>query len=240
MAANFGAAAAMFIASMLVASPAQATGITFAQYNQDNGNTQQWTISVSGSTTTISATGTADFKFSGVPGAPTGDILSNFLLSATSTAVGTTTGNAYSLAGFSGMFSFTDPLLPVGQRDLLTGVFQVVSTGAQFNESMGGTGGGFGASDTLSNPNEVVMTSDYINFVGQTLQTSTFTLSSLAPAFAAGGTNDLPTGGPYQAAGAGSFSSNPGFAPEPGSMFLIGGGLLGLVVLGRRKRGVRT
>jgi hypothetical protein len=234
---NFGVAAAVFFALTLTALPAQAVGVTFAQYTQENGADQQWTISVSGSQTTVSATGTADFKFSGMQGAPGGDLPANFLLSATSATAGTTTGNAYSLAGFSGMFSFTGVSLPSGQQTLLSGVFQFANTGAQLNESVGGTGGGFGASDTIGNPNMIVMTSDYIDFSGQTLQTSTFTLSSLSRSFSAGGTNDLPTGGPYQAAGAGTFSSSPGFAPEPGSMFLIGGGMLGLGMVRRRKRG---
>jgi hypothetical protein len=81
------------------------------------------------------------------------------------------------------------------------------------------------------------MTSSYINFIGQTLQTSTFTLSSLIPAFSSGGTPNLPTNGPYAAAGAGTFSSNPGFTPEPATFsMMIGGGLLLGIGAFRRKR----
>src|SRR5580704_2434776 len=93
---SLGAVTAIFAGTMLTVSPAVAAGVTFAQYNQDNGNDQQWRISVSGNTTTISASGTADFLFSGVPGAPGGDLLSNFLLSVTSTTGGATNGTAYS------------------------------------------------------------------------------------------------------------------------------------------------
>jgi hypothetical protein len=237
---RFAACGAAAIIVAATASPAHAAGVTFAQYNQVNGGAQQWSISATSTTTTVSASGTVDFTFSGVPGAPVGPQVASFLLSAMSTTPGTTTGNAYSEAGFSGSFSFIDTALPAGMQNLLSGIFQFVDTGAQLNESMGGTGGGFGASDTAINLNEVVMTSSYINFIGQTLQTSTFTLSSLIPAFSAGGVNDLPTAGPYAAAGVGTFSSNPGFAPEPGSIFLIGGGLIGLGVLSRKKLGARS
>lgn len=230
--------ALLFAAVLLTAGSASAAGITFAQYNQTDGGAQQWTITDStGSTTTVSASGTVDFTFSGVPGAPIGPQVANFLLSATSTTAGTTSGNAYSEAGFSGTFSFIDMSLPAGYQNLLSGIFQFSSTGAQLNESIGGTGGGFAASDTAINLNQVVMTSSYIDFTGQTLQTSTFTLSSLAPAFTAGGTPDMPTGGPYAAAGVGTFSSNPGFAlaPEPGTFFLICAGLAGLGLVRHKK-----
>jgi len=234
--AHYGPLAALAAGVFLAAVPASAADVTFAQYNQVNGNTQQWAIGVSGGTVTVSASGTVDFTFSGVPGAPAGPQVANFLLSATSTTAGTTDGNAYSEAGFSGTFSFIDTSLPASQQNLLSGIFQFENTGAQLNESLGGAGGGFGASDTLSNPNQLVMTSSFINFIGQIDQTSTFTLSSLIPPFSAGGTSDLPTNGPYAAAGVGTFSSNPGFAtPEPGTIFLIGVGLVGVGVLRRRK-----
>ena len=231
--AVFAAAAALAILS---AAPAAADGLTFAQYDQINGNDQQWSVSVSGTTVTIAASGTVDFLFSGVPGAPIGELPANFVMSATSSTAGTTNGNAYSEAGFSGTWSFTDTALPTGQQNLLSGTFQVVDTGAQFNESIGGTGGGFGASDTAIDLNQLVMTSSYINFTGQTLQTSTFTLSSLNPSFTAGGTPDLPTGGHYRAAGDGTFSSQPGFAPEPATSYSMALGGLLLCIGGYRRR----
>lgn len=228
--------ASIALCAILSAMPAAAAGVTFAQYNQTDGTDQQWSISVAGGTTTISADGTVDFLFSGVPGAPSGQLPATFALSAMSSTAGTTNGNAYSEAGFSGTFSFTDTALPSGEQNLLSGTFQVIDTGAQFNESIGGTGGGFGASATAIDLNQLVLTSSYINFAGQTAQTSTFTLSSLNPSFTAGGTPDLPLGGPYSAAGDGTFSSQPGFAPEPGTFGLaIGSLLIGIGVVGRRK-----
>ena len=225
--------AAMFAAAM--ASPARAD--TFAQYTQVDGSQQQWSFNVAGGISTVSASGMVDFTMSNVPGAPTGPLVANFVLTASSTTGGTTNGNAYSEAGFSGSFSFTDSALPVGEQNLLSGIFQFENTGAQLNESIGGTGGGFGASDTAIDLDEVVMTSSYINFTGQTLQTSTFTMSSLAPSFTAGGNPDMPTAGPYAASGVGTFSANP-VAPEPGTSLLIAGGLIGVGIL-RRKKGFR-
>jgi hypothetical protein len=122
-----------------------------------------------------------------------------------------------------------------GLQNLLSGTFQFINNGAQLNESIGGAGGGFGASDTAVNLHEVVMTSPYINFIGQTLQTSTVPMSSLIPAFTAGGTPDFPTNGPYTSGGVGTFSSNPDFAPEPGTSLLIAGGLMGIGVVRRKK-----
>jgi hypothetical protein len=232
---TFGSLAAVSAGALLTVSPALAAGVTFAQYVQADGTAQQWSISMTGVTTTVSASGTVNFSFSGVPGAPGGVLPANFLLSVTSTTGGTTNGNAYSEPGFSGMFSFTDTALATGQQNLLSGIFQFDDTGAQLNESMGGTGGGFGASDTDIDLNQLVMTSSYIDFIGQTLQTGTFTLSSLAPSFSAGGTPDLPTGGPYSAAGVGTFSSSQGVVPEPGTFILIGAGLVGLGLLRRGK-----
>jgi len=231
--------AAASAAVLVSISPAMADGITFAQFTQATG-TNQWTISASGNTITVSAAGPVNFSFLGVPGAPTGPLSANFALTATSTTSGTTNGNAYSEAGFSGSFSFTDTALPAGQQDLLSGNFQFVLTGAQLNESIGGSGGGFGASDTATDLQEVVLMSSFIpSFAGQTEETSTFTFSSLVPSdFTAGGPNDLPTGGPYTAAAAGTFSSNPGFltTPEPATFSLISGGLLlGLGFLRPRK-----
>jgi len=231
---RFGVGAALFAVVILTAGTASAAGVTFGQYTQVDGAVQQWTISDPPGTTTVSASGTVDFTFSGVPGSPIGPQVADFLLSVTSSTSGTTNVNAYSEAGFSGMFSFTDTSLPIGYQNLLSGTFQLSGTGAQLNESIGGTGGGFGASDTGINLNELVMTSSYIDFTNQTLQTSTFTLSSLDPSFTAGGTSDMPSGGPYLAAGVGTFSS-AGTVPEPGTFLLIGAGLAGLGLI-RRKR----
>lgn len=229
---------AAFAGAMLSTSPAMASPVTFAQYIEQNGADQQWVISSTGLSTTITASGSVYFTFSNVAGAPSGPLPATLTLSAVSTTPGTTTGNAFSEAGFSGTFSFIDTALPVGMQNLLSGTFQVELTGAQFNESLGGTGGGFGASDTAIDLSEVVFTSSYLNFIGQTLQTSTFTDSSLIPAFTAGGTPDFPTGGPYTASGVGTFSSQPGFAtvPEPATFSMIGCGLLMLTIGAFRRK----
>lgn len=239
--------AAMALLAIAATGSAIADPITFAQYDQTSGSTQQWKISVTGDTTKITASGTVDFSFDGIAGAPVGPQVANFKLSATSTTDGTTDGLAFSEAGFSGTFSFIDSSLPTADRNLLSGTFQFVDTGAQLNESIGGTGGGFGASDTAVDLQELVMTSAYIpTFAGQTDETSTFTLSSLIPGFTAGGTADRPTNGPYTASGVGTFSSeaepdNSGPAvPEPATFSMIAGGLLLGAGLVRRNKAVRS
>jgi hypothetical protein len=216
----------------LSTSLARADGYTFAQYSQATGN-NQWTISASGNTTKISAAGSVFFSFLEVPGAPAGPQFANFALSETSTTSGTTDGNAYSEAGFSGAFSFTDTALPAGEQNLLSGIFQFDLTGAQLNESIGGSGGGFGASDTSTDLQEVVMSSCFISsFAGQTEETATFSFSSLVP-------SNFTAGGPYSAAAVGTFSSNPGFVtPEPTTFSLIGCGALLLGLGSLRRKGV--
>jgi hypothetical protein len=201
-------------------SPSIAVGpVTFAQYTQSNGAAQDWMISNSGITTTVTESGAVNFTFSGVPGLPfSGPQAATFTLSATSTSIGQCgvncgAGDSLTQAGYAGMFQFTDTALGT---DLLSGVFAVTgspsTTGAQFSSHMGSSGASFDASATAGNLSQLVMSSAYLVLLGQTQEDASFSLSSLIPDFTVGTvtSGQAYPSGTFNAAGTGTFSSNPG------------------------------
>jgi hypothetical protein len=95
---------------------------------------------------------------------------------------------------------------------------------------------------TAGNLNRLVFTSGFLNFVGQTQEDASWSLSSLIPNFAVGTVTlnqAFPAAGPFNAAGSGTFSSNPGpWAPEQGPLVLIGGSLCAVALAMRRRKKV--
>jgi hypothetical protein len=250
---SLGSCAAAFALAAIAGIPATAETVTFAQYFQANGSQQQWSISTSGTTTTVTASGAVTFQFSGVPGVPfAGPENANFTLSASSSQPGNCgvacgPGDSFVQPGYAGTFSFIDNGGGAAQgKNLLSGTFAVTgspsTTGAQFSSSVGGSGGSFNASATAGNLLQLVMTSDYLNFVGQTSENASWSLSSLTPNFSTGTVTAgqaRPAPGPFNAAGSGTFSSNPGpvvASPEPASLGLFGVGLYALSFMLRRGR----
>jgi hypothetical protein len=241
--------------------------VTFASYGETSSDLQQWSITTStctvsptctnGLTTTTTATGSVQFEFSGVPGAPVGELTGQLNLSATSYAIGNCGGTAspacangvsYGQPGYAGSFSIVDTSLPTGEQDLLSGTFAVTgtpaTTGAQFSSNIGSTGGSFNASSTATNLLQLVLSSSYMNFSGLT-EDASFSYSSLDPLFAVGsvsnGTQAFPAMGTSLASGTGTFSSDT-VVPEPATatVALIGAGLIGLGVLRRRRKLLRS
>jgi len=246
-ASRIGFAAAIAI-GVLAAQAANAAPVTFAQFVQQNGASQEWTIATSGTTTTVTASGAVDFSFSGVSGLPfAGPEPATFTLHATSTSLGNCgvscgAGDSFVQAGYSGTFSFIDAGAAPG-ANLLSGTFAVTgspsTTGAQVSSHIGSSGGSFDASATLGNLSQLVFTSQYLAFLGETDENASWSLSSLIPNFAVSpvvGNQALPAAGAFNASGSGTFSSNPGpvTAPEPSTFTLLGVGLLALAFLAGR------
>lgn len=232
------------------AGPAMAVPVTFAQYVQNGGAAQQWTIATSGTTTTVSASGPVSFTFSGVSGLPfSGAEAATFTLNATSTQIGNCgvncgNGDSYVQPGYHGTFSFIDAGAHPG-ANLLSGTFAVTgspsTTGAQFSSSIGSSGGSFNASATAGNLSQLVFTSSYLTFIGETDENASWSLSSLSPNFATGtvtGSQAYPATSGFTAAGSGTFSSStpPAIVPEPSAFALLGSGVLGLGLLLTRNR----
>jgi PEP-CTERM motif len=240
---RLGSIATVFTLAAIAVSPVMATPVTFAQYVQTNGAVQQWTISNSGTTTTVTGAGSVQFLFSGVPGLPfSGFQDAAFTFSATSNQIGNCAINCantdpYTQQGYVGTFSFTDTALGT---NLLSGTFAVSGTpatsGGKLGSTVGSSGAQFVASDTALNPLQLVLTSTYINFTGQTLEDASWSLSSLIPGFAVGtivAAQAYPSG-TFNASGSGTFSAQSA-VPEPATFGLMGGALLGLGLLRRKK-----
>jgi hypothetical protein len=242
------AAGALAIVS---ASPSMAQ-VTFAQYDQTNGSIQQWTLSEATAseitTTTIAATGAVEFMFGGVPGLPfSGVEAATFTLNATTIQTGqcnTSTcanGNSFDQAGYSGTFSFIDAGSDPG-ANLLSGTFTIAGnpsqTGGSFGAQIGANEGTFTASTDATNVAQVVFTSAFLSFAGETSETASWSLSSLKDLLVPNGFATTTTTNrqayPNQtsgAAGDGTFSTAvPPVAatPEGPTFGLIGCGLLGL------------
>jgi hypothetical protein len=242
-------AATLGLATIL-AAPAAANTITFAQYFENTGN-QEWTISNSSNTITITASGDETFRFSNTGTALDGKFIdATFNFSATSTTAGncgSTCGqnDSFSETGYSGTFSFVTPFAEFGlpaNTNLLSGTFNVSpspAVGATLNANVGAGSATINASTSTTAPTQLVLTSAVVNLSGQTSENLSFSLSSVNPPVSlvsvSSGTG-YPGPGPFTAAGTGTFATQPGFVPEAGSMLLTGFGLCGIAAISRRIR----
>jgi hypothetical protein len=228
--------------------------VTFAQYDQTNGSIQQWTITedtISGITsTTIGATGAVEFSFGGVSGLPfAGAEAATFTFNATTTESGQcntgacANGNSFDQGGYSGTFSFIDAGSDPG-ANLLSGSFVVTDnpsqTGGSFGAQIGANEGTFTASTDTTNAFQVVFTSAFMSFAGETSETASWDLSSLKDLLAGDGfATTLTTNSQaypsqtFGAAGTGTFSYSAESVPEASTLGLIGCGLLGLGISSR-------
>jgi uncharacterized protein YaiE (UPF0345 family) len=235
---------------VLTVTTASAAPVAFAGTVQF-GTANQFSITNNGGTVTIVGFGQDYFSFL-LPGTPfAAPVLSNFVMNVTSTSTGScqstltcSNSDGFSQQGFSGSFSYTVASGFDAGMILLAGIFNVDSvpsnSGGKFGATIGTTAGSFNGSQSSSNPNGVIMSSDFLNFSGVTIEAAAWALSALNPAFSVNPTTtgiSLPFDGITFASSTGAtFSSEPlpTTLPEPATLALMGSALLGLGLVRRK------
>jgi hypothetical protein len=234
---------------MVATGPARAGDITFA--GGGGNGIQNWTISSSGTTTTITASGLVTFDFSNVTYPPlfNPNVPANFTFTASSSTIGFCDNacaalDGYTEEGFSGSFLYTVSGGPDNGDVLLAGTFTDVpgGTGGVFTSSVNSSGATFDVNGTNVN-NQLTLSSSFLNLSGQSEEDASFALSSLNPSFTVddiSGSNAEPAGN-YTAAGTSTISSDPGPSgtPEPATFAMIGGGLVFLGLVRRKKLSIQ-
>jgi hypothetical protein len=248
-----GLAAATFAASMLVATPSQATITNFASFSAVNANSNVYwknsavdgASSKSGSLFTSanggSTAGSTTIKFSFLqPGlSVVSNVTATFTLLASVTNVAASSlGPQQTQKGLTGAFSIisTTPITIAGHTYAAgTNLLSATFTNATIN---GTTSGGVRDSTAGVNAGTIVYTSAFLNFLPTVDKDFSLSMTSITPALAHSTGNALKT---FRANATGTFSTDPVptiVIPVPESatwaMFIGGFGLMGAALRRRR------
>jgi hypothetical protein len=249
------------VAGLSLCAHAFAAPVTFAQYLQANNNQDFSVVTTNlgggNFSVTVTASGLINFTYL-VPTLFDGAAqAANLSFTATSTFTGncagvtdttcTQNGDPYTETGFAGSFSITRTTPFGGLSNLLSGTFNMLpvgnpnrpTSGGHISSTIGGSGATYEATQTATNPTQIVFASDFLNFAGVSLEDGTFSMSSVAPPFGVQGNTGNSDGFPngFTAAASGTFSSAPAptGSPEPVTTVLLGSALVGLGLLGRKR-----
>jgi hypothetical protein len=215
---------------MLLGSAAQAQTTTFASFNEKISSANNFTKSGNSfftSTNGSTVTAIPIFFSFGVANGYEGNTDFGNPIAATLTLTSTVTGT--SLTNINATFTANTAGLN-GITNLLT-----LSTSSGTFSGSGSSGGISGStpSDT------VTFSSAALSFFNTTARNFGITLTSITPALSGGS----GTVSDFQGSGSGSFASNPppistatGTAPEPGSLAMLGTGMLSMAGLVVRRR----
>jgi hypothetical protein len=194
-----------------------------------------------------------EFLVAGTPFGVAQAVTANFFMSAITTSsgacgsVGCPSGDSFTEQGFMGNFSYIVASGVYAGRNLLSGTLSTNATpansGGKFSRTIGSSGGSFNASQSATNLNGILLTSDFLDFSPVTLENGSWALSLLTPNFQVNSTattSSFPlTAQNFAASAAATFSSQPAptgvTTPEPATMGLIGSSLIGMFLI-RRKR----
>jgi hypothetical protein len=241
-----------------------AAPLVFAYFNNPSPSyNSTGTTSVTGACSTpncpesITFGGTVQFNYatgltgSFAPGLAPGDVVTaTFTGSMSSDESGGTLGTNVGVTGWTGNLQFyltpaqvaavcasasQGPSCLDGLTNLLTVNFGD-TTGTNNLLSGDGTSGSFTASEPPNTEN-VSFSSDFLQFGTPTQEGVTLTMFSSVALALTGGSSGALINNTYNTTG--SFSVTPGpvgnFVPEPGSLTLIGGALIGLGLIGRKR-----
>ncbi|WP_404712750.1 PEPxxWA-CTERM sorting domain-containing protein [Sphingomonas sp. MMS24-J13] len=248
-----GLAAATIAASMLVATPSQATITSFASYSAVNSSSNiYWKNSASDgassksgtlftSSTNGSTAGSTTIKFSFLqPGLNVvSNVTATFTLLATVTNVAASSlGPQQTQKGLTGSFSIisTAPITISGYTYAAgTNLLSATFTNASIN---GTSSGGVRDATSGANAGTITYTSAFLNFLPTVDKDFSLSLTSITPSLAHSTGNALKT---FRANSTGTFSTDPVPAivipvPEAATwaMFIAGFGLMGATLRRRR------
>ena len=211
---------------LLLAGTASASQIAqFTEVNQTN----DFVFDDLGTSVSFDASSLIFFTFAPGLGTPYDGTPREATLTFTSTSstAGTSVAGNDTEGGFSGSFSIIDMLSGL---NLLSATFG--PSGAASGTDAGNTAT---FQDSTPPGTEVVFTSDFLNFSGTTTEAFAISLSNVLPSITldSNGFINSATG-----VGTGTFSAQPlptSTTPEPATTAMIGGGLVGLSLLLRRR-----
>jgi hypothetical protein len=224
---------------------AKAQTVTFAQFTNDGVQEFVFTNNTSSATFgTVSGGAAISFRYQGISGLPpslTGFQAAHLTLTSTTTLPATSAGGnvTQSLNQTVTIAIIRDTAAPIltgtgSRRNLLTAV---ITTNSSPPDIVGGTGGQSATFSASTTPQNVVFSSDFINFTSTTQRNLGFSFSAVTPGLNLGAGSFLQS---FAADATGTFASNPvpTYTPPTAAAVVISGRVLSESNSGLRRANV--